>query len=102
MAREANPHPGGYSKKVIREGICSCCLTNQIAKGNYFLCTWCHTDPYNYEDRVDPHKVTEEDACELILKVINMEKTPPTPVKRFSCDDFSQEQLREILDGGVS
>lgn len=100
MAREANPHPGGYNKKVFRVGICSCCRTNPIAKGNYFLCTWCHTDPYNYGDRVDPDKITEEDACELIIKVAKMELIPPTPVKHFSHDDYSQEQLRAILDGG--
>ena len=101
MAKEMKPHPGGYAKKVIREGYCSRCRCNKIAKGNYFLCSWCYTDPYNYKDRVDPHKITEEDACELILKVAIMERTPPTPVTRFSCDDYSQEQLQAVLDGGT-
>jgi hypothetical protein len=101
MAREMKPHPGGYAKEVIREGICSCCSTNPIAKGNYFLCTWCYTDPYNFEDRVDPYKITEEDACELIVRVTIMERTPPTPVTHFSCDNYSQEQLQAVLDGGT-
>jgi hypothetical protein len=102
MAKDMKPHPGGYNRlKVIREGICSRCRTHPIARGNYFLCHWCYTDPYNYEDRVDPDKITEEDACELIIKVAIMERTPPTPVKHFSCDDYSQEQLQAILDGGT-
>ena len=101
MAREQKPKPGGYSSvKVFRVGICVCCRTNPIAKGNYFLCSYCHTDPHNYEDRVDPDKITEEDAIELIVKVAKMELTPPTPVTRFSCDDYTQEQLQAILDGG--
>jgi hypothetical protein len=101
MTREGNPHPGGYSRAVFREGICSCCRTNPIAKGNYFLCVWCHTDPHNYGYRVDPDIITKEDACELIWKVAIMEMTPPTPVKHFSCKDYSQEQLQAILDGGT-
>jgi hypothetical protein len=101
MAREMKPHPGGYKKKVIREGTCSSCQSEPIARGNYFLCSWCYTDPYDREDRVDPHRITEEDACELIVKVAVMEREPPTPVKHFSCDDYSQEQLRDILNGGT-
>lgn len=101
MTRQANPHPGGYSKKVMREGICSCCRTNPIAKGNFFLCTWCHTDPYNFDDRVDPDKVTEEDAEHVTKVVEEFEKTPPTPVKHFSCDCHTQEELQAILDIGV-
>ena len=101
MAREQRPRPGGYnSVKVFRVGICSCCRTNPIARGNYFLCSYCHTDPHNYEDRVDPDKITEEDAFELIIKVAEMERTPPTPIRHFSCDDYSQDQLQAILDGG--
>jgi hypothetical protein len=101
MAKEMRPHPGGYKKEVVRKGVCSCCQTNPIAKGNYFLCHWCYTDPYNFEDRVDPYKITEEDACELIVRVTLMERTPPVPVTHFSCDNYSQEQLQAILDGGT-
>jgi len=102
MAREHKPIPGGYnSVKVFRVGTCVCCRGNPIAKGNFFLCGYCHTDPHNLKDRVDPDRVTEEDALELIVKVAKMELTPPTPVTRFSCDDYTQEQLQEILDGGV-
>ena len=100
MAKAMKPHPGGYKKLVVREGVCSCCGIHPIAKGNFFLCHWCYTDPHNFNDRVDPNKITEEDACELIVKVAKMELVPPTPVRRFSSDDYSQEQLRAILDGG--
>jgi hypothetical protein len=100
--QEKKAFPGGYNKKTLVEGICYCCRRNPIAKGNLRLCTWCHTDPYNYEDRVDPDRITEEDACELIVKVCQMEKTPPTPVHYYSCEEYTQEQLRAILDGGKS
>ncbi len=101
MTRQMKPHPGGYTKERLTEGICYCCQTHPIAKGNLRLCSWCHSDEWDAETRPDPNKITEEDACELIARVAVMEATPPTPVKRFSHDDYSQEQLQAILDGGT-
>ncbi len=113
---ERRIHPGGYKKNRVLEsddadvayrgelrvtvGICYCCQTHPIAKGNLRLCSWCFSDEWDADTRPDPNKITEEDACELIARVAIMEATPPTPVKRFSHDDYSQEQLQTILDGG--
>jgi hypothetical protein len=101
MAKQMKPHPGGYSKKRLVDGICYCCLTHPIAIGNLRLCSWCYSDEWDADTRPDPNKITEADVRELTLKVAIMNRTPPTPVRHFSCDDYSQEQLREILDGGT-
>ena len=100
MAKEMKPHPGGYNKERLTVGICYACETQPIAKGNLRLCHWCYTDEWDALSRPDRNKVTEEDACELILRVAIMEKEPPTPVKRFSCKEYTQVQLQTILDGG--
>lgn len=106
MTRQRNPRPGGYRVNSLRkvpkkEGICSCCKTHPIARGNRFLCTWCYTDSWDGDFTPDPDMITKEDCLEIIEKVTIMEKTPPTPVKHFSCDDYTQEQLRAILKGEV-
>ena len=80
--------------------LCSCCLTKPVAKGNYFLCTWCYSPQCNGQQPAERNIPTEEDALELMVRVTLMERVPPTPVKHFSCDDYSQDQLRAILDGG--
>jgi hypothetical protein len=100
MARQTKAHPGGYSRKRLTNGVCYCCEGQPIAKGNLRLCTWCYRDEWDAETRPDPHRITEEDVRRLTIVVNRMELEPPTSVKHFSCDDYSQEQLREILNGG--
>lgn len=97
---ERKVHPGGYRKETVAEGMCYCCRTKPIAKGNLRLCTWCYSPQANGQEPVMRDIPTEEDAIELIVRVHEMEKIPPTPVKHFSCDKYSQDQLRAILDGG--
>lgn len=80
--------------------MCSCCRTKPVAPGNYFLCIWCYSPQTNGQQPAERDFPTEEDALELIVKVAKMEETPPTPVKHFSRDDYSQEELQTILDGG--
>lgn len=101
MARQMKPHPGGYRRARLTDGVCYCCQTHPIAKGNLRLCNWCYRDEWDAETRPDPHKITEEDAHDLVMRVKEMERIPPIPVKHFSCDDYSQEQLRAILNGGT-
>jgi hypothetical protein len=101
MKRQMKPHPGGYSKKRLARGMCRCCGTQEIAIGNLMLCNWCYRDEWDANSRPDHHMITKEDVCELVLRVAMMELTPPTPVKHFSCDDYSQDQLRNVLNGGT-
>lgn len=96
---QRSPSPGGYCKKVITSGICVCCESQPIARGNRMLCKWCYTDSWDEDFRPDPNLVTREDCLELTEKVFKMEQTPPTPVKHFSCDEYSQEELRAVLKG---
>lgn len=103
MTQQKRPYPGGYKiKERLTDGICVCCQGNPIAKGNRKLCLWCYTDPYDREGRVEPVKITEEDACELAVKVAIMEQTPPTPVRQWTSAEYSQEELQAILNGGGS
>jgi hypothetical protein len=90
-------YPGGYSREERRPGMCSCCLTKPIKRGNRFLCSYCFTDQYTF--LLERDIVTEEDAEYLEKKVAEIERTPPTPVKHFSCDSHSQEELQAILSG---
>jgi hypothetical protein len=100
--KEMRPHPGGYNRvERLTSGTCYCCLTHPIAKGNLRLCYSCYRDEWDADTRPDPNKITKEDTCELVLRVALMELTPPTPVKHFSCDDYSQDQLRNVLNGGT-
>lgn len=98
---QRTPNPGGYRKKTLTTGTCVCCKSQPIARGNLKLCTWCYTDSWDEEFRPDPDLVTREDCLELTVKVMVMEQTPPTPVKHFSCDDYTQEELRAILKGEI-
>jgi hypothetical protein len=91
-----NPNQGG--NMAVR--MCSCCLTKPVKKGNYFLCDWCYSPQSNGQQPAERNIPTEEDALELMVRVAIMERVPPIPVKHFSRDDYSQEQLRAILDGG--
>lgn len=104
MLENRKIYPGGYNRTVFRTGTCSCCGCRPIAKGNYFLCSTCHTGEFGIQKDTpkDEDIITREEALELCIKVSEMEKTPPTPVKHFSCKDYTQEQLREILNGGAA
>jgi len=104
MKRQRDPRPGGYRTNSLRkpeiyEGICSCCGTKPIAKGNRKLCVWCYTDSWDEEFRPDPNLIEKKDLVYLTIKVMEMERTPPTPVKHFSCDNHTQEELQAILKG---
>lgn len=100
---QRNPVPGGYSlKRRISTKPCSCCGVNKVGKGNRFLCNRCFADSYNHGDRPDPNKITCEDAQYLSMKVCDMEETPPTPVMIYLCEEYTQKELRAILDGGCS
>ena len=93
--------PGGYSKVGFNEGVCSACGAEPIGKGLRFLGSGCYSNTRNQDSNPEEDLVTKLEVEELERVVSGFEKIPPTPVKHFSCDEYTQEQLRAILDGGA-
>lgn len=91
--RKLKPRTGGPRERFT-DGICYCCGKHPIASGNLRLCAECYEDPYS---RIC---VSEEEAFGLHVKVVRMEKVPPTPVTIYSKEDWTQKELRAIIDGG--